>query len=1086
MGPGFCVDDDCQRRPAGFPGPVAAAVAGPAPRENSSLPISFPPCRKSSRSDEDDPFRGGHESPPASPSFFRTSVEEDLLFFGAITMDSYDDGMLPPPAPPPHDVHGLSIVVSSSGLADAGDGLDRAKTLRITPKPAPGDRPALPVFRKHASNDSTASSSMPTPPLSPPPIINPRLSSMDNLRGAEGLVESPTREGGVIIDNVFREPTLPPPPEGPPPVRRPAPPEDWTSSASNLEGACTIEPLETTAIFDVLASDATEVPVSLAPGDGFARLPLSSPPRDSSKPLLTHSSSTPPQTPPRQAPRRIYVQPTAKMSTTSTYTPTPETGNPILFNYFSAASGKNVNGTADRQMAYPTPDQFINPQNFAPPHPMPVAGRSIRQSQTFPTTSTSQEYFPAMARIQSSDGHVARPLPSPAVRHSQATRLPPRTSFLAPRNFVPTGGGDIRMSMQYSQDSYLQNHSRAQSPQVPPQASFHDNRYVTPVQSRMLHPSMQQSPRQAENEPFGHVETLKTLKSEDTLIKNQALPANHAPYLVQDPAVLGAIMEESPPQSTVTLHERKSHPAPIAIPRPRPQSQLLSSSPQHQPFLGVNPAPPIPRSFDESATSRLSFYPDSGGLVADFRISKLMPGHPQQSLKGSIVAPTLDPYKRSSAPSSSTSPPAHPGAPQPPPSPTPPPPSIPPPPLSDNYDLSLGFDGREGVDEITSTLSRPTFRRYVTRRTGTAGRTSMLIKLRGNVQKATDSTSQTDATFRLATFCIESSGDVLEVEEREKLKEEGFRLLIRLGNHGMPEAQYYLGKAYAEDHELACPQFLRAARQNHPSASYAVGSCLENGKGCRMDLAAASTFYKAAAEQGHKLGMYRYGRALLNGELGTEKDVALGVEWLKKAADVADRLHPYPLFLLATIYEQGMEGIPPDYNYALAMLHEGVKYDHGPCLASLAKAHETGRLGAPISKKKAVDLYRRGAVEGDDAECQHALSDLYLKGVDGALPRNNEQALYWAEKSAEKGHAGSLFALGYFFEHGIGTIRNLETAAEFYTKAADAGELLAVSRLKQADMDRFRRRGDMPVPVEAPLARQRRRGRRDDDKCLIS
>ncbi|KAI8853181.1 hypothetical protein BC829DRAFT_383028 [Chytridium lagenaria] len=246
----------------------------------------------------------------------------------------------------------------------------------------------------------------------------------------------------------------------------------------------------------------------------------------------------------------------------------------------------------------------------------------------------------------------------------------------------------------------------------------------------------------------------------------------------------------------------------------------------------------------------------------------------------------------------------------------------------------------------------------------------------------------------------------------------------------MPEAQYYLGKAYAEDDKCCLPVLCKSAKSSHPSACYAVGSCLENGKGCKADAKAAGPMYRKAALLSHRLAMYRYGLAVLNGDLSIPPNPLEGLKWLKKCAALADKDHPHALLQLAIIYEKGLPPyVKEDHFHALSLLREAVQFDYGPAISRLAMVYETGKLGLPVDIRKPLSFTNEGRY-------MHS-SDFIFVVYRIFCPENMEQALYWAEKSAARGHADSQYALGYFFEHGIGTIINMETAIFWYKKAAE-------------------------------------------------
>jgi len=96
-------------------------------------------------------------------------------------------------------------------------------------------------------------------------------------------------------------------------------------------------------------------------------------------------------------------------------------------------------------------------------------------------------------------------------------------------------------------------------------------------------------------------------------------------------------------------------------------------------------------------------------------------------------------------------------------------------------------------------------------------------------------------------------------------------------------------------------------------------------------------------------------------------------------------------------------------------------------------------------------LYRKGIWHLRNASHGgHVLSQLELgswleAGTSSVLSDVNE-ALYWYSQAAQSGNDFALFRLGLCYYHGIGTLRDMKTAIEFfsYTSYLDAKFLLAV------------------------------------------
>lgn len=133
------------------------------------------------------------------------------------------------------------------------------------------------------------------------------------------------------------------------------------------------------------------------------------------------------------------------------------------------------------------------------------------------------------------------------------------------------------------------------------------------------------------------------------------------------------------------------------------------------------------------------------------------------------------------------------------------------------------------------------------------------------------------------------------------------------------------------DYDKAFPLFLTAGKHGHAAGSYRAAQCLEFGWGTRKDLSKAVSFYRCvlpvlprpvsgspriscsrAAVLSHVSAMHRLGLAELNGELGLAKRPKDGVQWLTRAAELADQVEPpqpQSLHELAVLHEKGIENV---------------------------------------------------------------------------------------------------------------------------------------------------------------------------------
>jgi TPR repeat protein len=340
-------------------------------------------------------------------------------------------------------------------------------------------------------------------------------------------------------------------------------------------------------------------------------------------------------------------------------------------------------------------------------------------------------------------------------------------------------------------------------------------------------------------------------------------------------------------------------------------------------------------------------------------------------------------------------------------------------------------------------------------------------------------TNDPELIFELAVFMIEAaksiggddssggtgpagsgssnSGHISKDEgARDDLVKEAIGLLKKIADRGHPDAQYFLADCYANgigtvkgkhDLDKAYPLFVLAAKHGHPDAGYRAAMCYEKGWGCRRDAAKAVQFYRKAAAQGHPGAMYRLGTAELNGDLNLKKSAREGVKWLKRSAEAATPEFPHALHELALLHERGVDNVLfADPDYACELLAQAGEMGYAPSAYKLGVNYEYGRMGCPQDAGLSIHMYNIAAQQNHKEAC-FALTAWYLVGAPGILPQSDTEAYLWAKKAAEQGLAKAEYAVGYFTEMGIGTVRDMGEARSWYRSASEHGDKRANQRL---------------------------------------
>lgn len=324
-------------------------------------------------------------------------------------------------------------------------------------------------------------------------------------------------------------------------------------------------------------------------------------------------------------------------------------------------------------------------------------------------------------------------------------------------------------------------------------------------------------------------------------------------------------------------------------------------------------------------------------------------------------------------------------------------------------------------------------------------------------------TNDPDLIYEFAVFMVDASKSMSESPtgantpgSKDEVIKEATGLLKKIAERGHPDSQYFLADCYAngigtpknkQDFDRAYPLFVLAAKHGHPDAAYRAGTCYEKGWGCRRDSGKALQFYRKAASMSHPGAMYRLATAELNGELGLKRSAKEGVKWLKRSADAATPEFPHALHELALLHERGIDNVLfVDPEYACELLAQAGEMGYAPSAYKLGVNYEYGRMGCPQDAGLSIHMYNIAAQQNHKEAC-FALTAWYLVGAPSILPQSDTEAYLWAKKAAEQELAKAEYAVGYFTEMGIGTVKDLKEAKEWYKRAAEHGDKRANQRL---------------------------------------
>ncbi|ORX91245.1 HCP-like protein [Basidiobolus meristosporus CBS 931.73] len=318
----------------------------------------------------------------------------------------------------------------------------------------------------------------------------------------------------------------------------------------------------------------------------------------------------------------------------------------------------------------------------------------------------------------------------------------------------------------------------------------------------------------------------------------------------------------------------------------------------------------------------------------------------------------------------------------------------------------------------------------------------------------------------------------------KKLLDEAIFWIKRLQKSGQPEAMYIYA-TWLENGMYGFPQNLDKALALYKSSSklgfikstFKVGYFCEKKKGYSK----AVQFYLKAASGGSVSANYRLGLAYLHGEMKLKQNLNQAMLYLARAAKEADRECPdgaylYGLILAGDYKLVDVSSLHFDLDMAQENIRKAADLGYSPALHRLGACYEFNELGFPSDPSKSITYYREGAEKGDP-ECQMGLSGWYASGAEGILEQNDDLAYSWCFQATSKGLPKAEFAMGYYYEIGVGVPADPQLANEWYVKAAAHGSLEAQRRLEG---------GSTNAPTKGEFETLKRKQKRERSDCIIS
>ncbi|KAL7666120.1 Protein SKT5 [[Candida] zeylanoides] len=340
----------------------------------------------------------------------------------------------------------------------------------------------------------------------------------------------------------------------------------------------------------------------------------------------------------------------------------------------------------------------------------------------------------------------------------------------------------------------------------------------------------------------------------------------------------------------------------------------------------------------------------------------------------------------------------------------------------------------------------------------TAGSDSGESTPRKSVHVRTKSSSSL-ALDRLKPTDESAPSTVNDGQLKKELLKEALRYLRRLADKGYVDAQYLLADAHSSgalgkvENKYAFALFQAAAKHGHVESAYRTSYCYEEGLGTGRDARKAIDYLKMAAFKNHPAAMYKLGVYSFYNRMGMGNNVNVkqqGIKWLTRAANIATELTASAPYELGKIYFSGFKDILiKDEKYALELYSQAAALGHVESARILGHYYEIGEI-VPQDSNLSIHYYTQAAM-GGDAEAMLAMCAWYLVGSEPFLPKDDREAFEWAKRSAQANFTKAKYALGNFYEKGVGCEKSLQESQQWYKRAAEDGDEKSLKRVLDKD-----------------------------------
>ncbi len=229
-----------------------------------------------------------------------------------------------------------------------------------------------------------------------------------------------------------------------------------------------------------------------------------------------------------------------------------------------------------------------------------------------------------------------------------------------------------------------------------------------------------------------------------------------------------------------------------------------------------------------------------------------------------------------------------------------------------------------------------------------------------------------------------------------------------------PEAEYRLALCYLKgigtevDPAEALHYLSQAVRHHSVEAIYELSNMYSQGNGVTKDLRKAFQLMNEAAALNYPPALYRLGYMYEN-SIGTIQSLPRAFSWYH----VAFELNYIPAFSKIATFLIEDKAIKKNYKKARDVAILGAKQGDTECQFVLYQIYKEG-LSIKADVTKAL-TYLHQAIDGGCVNAIKVMGDLYLKGLEGHIQQDEEKAIDYYQKAAERNDQSAMMALAKIY-----------------------------------------------------------------------